>query len=142
MQTQKHPRALLGHQWRSTFLPYLFGRDYLNGELNVYAYARQYLPGYDGGEWHFYTLHVGGGYMAPAGEGRCKVCNSDNGYVGEMSADAAGIFVTAMVLNHRCFMWHRRDEEELSQHLSQRFDELRRYIDCHPERLAILSALD
>lgn len=50
---------------RLSFLPYLFGDDYLLAEMQVYGTADRYLPQYTGGFWHFIMLPEGGGYMAP-----------------------------------------------------------------------------
>ena len=50
---------------RLTFLPDLFGGDFMTSEASVYAYAQRYCPEYLGGFWQFYRLPEGGGYMAP-----------------------------------------------------------------------------
>lgn len=141
MQTQFRHRPF-NRDARYRFLPYLFGADYLNAELNIYAYANRYLSDYDGGEWLFYTLPYGGGYLAPAEDIRLTLCNPDNGFQRTISADAAGMFITAMVLNHRCWMHSHHDEEDLCTLFSLRFEQLRTFIRTHPERTAILAALD
>lgn len=48
-----------------TFLPDLFGGDFMTSEASVYAYAQRYCPEYQGGFWQFYRLPDGGGFMAP-----------------------------------------------------------------------------
>nr|WP_244585323.1 antirestriction protein [Escherichia coli] len=47
---------------RLSFLPYLFGQDFLYAEASVYALAKQMMPEYEGGFWHFIRLPDGGGY--------------------------------------------------------------------------------
>lgn len=46
---------------RLTFLPDLFGGDFMTSEASVYAYAQRYCPEYQGGFWQFYRLPEGGG---------------------------------------------------------------------------------
>jgi len=41
---------------RLTFLPDLFGGDFMTSEASVYAYAWRYCPEYQGGFWQFYRL--------------------------------------------------------------------------------------
>ncbi|HDC4774780.1 TPA: antirestriction protein, partial [Enterobacter cloacae] len=36
---------------RLTFLPDLFGGDFMTSEASVYAYAQRYCPEYQGGFW-------------------------------------------------------------------------------------------
>ncbi|HEI2375008.1 TPA: antirestriction protein [Escherichia coli] len=46
---------------RLSFLPYLFGQDFLYAEASVYALAKKMMPEYEGGFWHFIRLPDGGG---------------------------------------------------------------------------------
>ncbi|HII2704450.1 hypothetical protein [Escherichia coli] len=41
---------------RLSFLPYLFGNDFLYAEAYVYALAQKMMPEYQGGFWHFIRL--------------------------------------------------------------------------------------
>ncbi|HBQ0220017.1 TPA: antirestriction protein, partial [Klebsiella pneumoniae] len=34
---------------RLSFMPYLFGTDFMLAELQVYALAKKWMPGYEGG---------------------------------------------------------------------------------------------
>lgn len=61
---------------RLTFLPDLFGGDFMTSEASVYAYAQRYCPEYQGGFWQFYRLPDGGGFMAPDVES-LTLCNPD-----------------------------------------------------------------
>ena len=44
---------------RLSFLPYLFGNDFLYAEAYVYALAQKMMPEYQGGFWHFIRLPDG-----------------------------------------------------------------------------------
>ncbi|HBY0996909.1 TPA: hypothetical protein MIP51_23430 [Klebsiella pneumoniae] len=50
---------------RLSFLPDLFGNDFLAGEMQVYALAEKHITDYCGGFWHFIRIPEGGGYMTP-----------------------------------------------------------------------------
>lgn len=126
---------------RLSFLPYLFGDDYLLAEMQVYATAERYLPQYTGGFWHFIRLPEGGGYMAPDGD-RVHVVNDDNWFDKTLSGDAAGIVVTLLAINRRCWLHHDRGYAGRVQLFMQREQQLYDYIDTHPERADILRALD
>ena len=62
---------------RLSFMPYLFGTDFMLAELQVYALAKKWMPGYEGGFWHFIRLPEGGGYMMPDC-GRGHLASSEN----------------------------------------------------------------
>ena len=115
--------------------------DYLTAEACIYAYAAKYIRDYDGGEWTFNTLPQGAGYLAPD-EDRVTVFNPDNGFVGEMSGDAAGIVVTALVLNHRSWMHDHHDERDACRHYIRRYEQLMSIVATHRESRAIYRALD
>lgn len=50
---------------RLSFMPYMFGTDFMLAELQVYALAKKWMPEHDSGFWHFIRLPEGGGYMMP-----------------------------------------------------------------------------
>ena len=85
---------------RLSFLPYLFGNDFLYAEAYVYALAQKMMPEYQGGFWHFIRLPDGGGYMMPDGD-RFHMVNGANWFDRTVSADAAGIILTSLVINGR-----------------------------------------
>ncbi|HBU3559177.1 TPA: DUF1472 domain-containing protein, partial [Klebsiella pneumoniae] len=62
---------------RLSFMPYLFGTDFMLAELQVYALAKKWMPEYEGGFWHFIRLPEGGGYMMPDC-GRVHLASSEN----------------------------------------------------------------
>lgn len=148
-QTPDAPRSFLpalrdeeGHMIRG-FLPRLFSFDYCRAEFNVYTYADRYLPDYDGAEWEFVALPNthGGGFMMPSGD-EWEFYNPDNRCELTVSAGAAGIIITALVLNHRSWMYDRNDEPDLCKHYILRHRQLMEYALEHPESNAIFRALD
>ena len=82
---------------RLSFLPYLFGLDFLYAEASVYALAKKMMPEYEGGFWHFIRLPDGGGYMMPDGD-RFHMVNGANWFDRTVSADAAGIVLELWVV--------------------------------------------
>lgn len=90
---------------RLSFLPYLFGQDFLYAEASVYALAKKMMPEYEGGFWHFIRLPDGGGYMMPDGD-RFHLVNGENWFDRTVSADAAGIILTSLVINRQLWLYH------------------------------------
>ena len=145
MNTQPHvlqPASVLADFVSLRFLPSLFGHDYVQAENNVYLYASRYLANYDGTVWDFVPLPGGGGYMKPEGEERYMYSNPYHWTELEISADAAGIIITALVLNHRSWLYDRHDDEELSAHFCQRHRQLMECVKTHPDAAAIFCALN
>lgn len=136
------PARLLDGFVRIQFLPCLFGHDFTRAEFNVYSYADRYLAGYDGGVWGYALLPGGGGFMKPGGEESWRFVNPDNSSDVTVSSEAAGIIITALVLNHRSWMYDRHDEEELCALYCRRHRQLMDYAATHPEAAAIFRALD
>jgi hypothetical protein len=66
------------------FLSMIFAGDFMRAELYIYQYAARFLSYYDGGVWEFAQLPAGG-----------------------------GIIIIAQVLNHRCWMYDRHDEDAI-----------------------------
>lgn len=126
---------------RLAFLPSLFGNDFMISELTVYAYASRFITGYNGGYWHYHRLPDGSGYMVPDME-NVTFCNPDNWFECEMSAETAGIIITALVLNHRSFYHCHHDNDELCSHFCRRYEALMSFVDSHPDASTIYRALD
>lgn len=120
---------------RMSFLPAMFGRYMMRGELTVYSYLEQISPDYKGDLWNFYTLSNGGRYMAPSHEKKYRVSIADNYYSGELSADAVGIIATMRALTTLACM----TQEDF---LIEQFDALRDYVEGHPEGSEIVAAID
>ena len=126
---------------RLSFLPYLFGNDFLYAEAYVYALAQKMMPEYQGGFWHFIRLPDGGGYMMPDGD-RFHMVNGANWFDRTVSADAAGIILTSLVINRQLWLYHDSGDAGLTQLYRMRDAQLWRHIEFHPECNAIYAALD
>ncbi|AZT39621.1 antirestriction protein (plasmid) [Salmonella enterica subsp. enterica serovar Karamoja] len=126
---------------RLSFMPYMFGTDFMLSELMVYALAQKHLPGSAGSSWHFIRLPEGGGYMMPD-NARCHLVITENWFDSTVSADAAGIILTAMALCHRCHTHHDCGNSGLTRLFLIREAQLFRFIESHPERDAIKAALN
>ena len=86
-------RDLIKEAERVTHTANLFGFHFpLHLEPLVYATADSLSADYTGGYWDFYTLSNGAFYLTPSGNDRYQVV-CENGYEGELSADAFGITV-------------------------------------------------
>jgi len=84
---------------RLDFLPSLFGRHYMRGEMLVYSYMEKLCNAYNGGYWEFYQLNNGGGFLVPSMTGPLQICWPDNCFEAEMSTEAAGITASLFALN-------------------------------------------
>ncbi|MGP2358987.1 antirestriction protein [Escherichia coli] len=126
---------------RLSFLPYLFGNDFLYAEAYVYALAQKMMPEYQGGFWHFIRLPDGGGYMMPDGD-RFHMVNGANWFDRTVSADAAGIILTSLVINRQLWLYHDSGDAGLIQLYRMRDAQLWRHIEFHPECNAIYAVLD
>lgn len=126
---------------RLSFLPYLFGQDFLYAEASVYALAKQMMPEYQGGFWHFIRLPDGGGYMMPDGD-RFHMVNGANWFDRTVSADAAGIILTSLVINRQLWLYHDSGNAGLTHLYRMRDAQLWSHIEFHPECNAIHAALD
>ena len=78
---------------------------FLYAEAYVYALAQKMMPEYQGGFWHFIRLPDGGGYMMPDGD-RFHLNNGENWFDRTVSADAAGIILTSLVINRQLWLYH------------------------------------
>ena len=126
---------------RLSFLPYLFGLDFLYAEASVYALAKKMMPEYEGGFWHFIRLPDGGGYMMPDGD-RFHLVNGENWFDRTGSADAAGIILTSLVINRQLWLYHDSGSAGLTHLYRMRDAQLWSHIEFHPECNAIYAALD
>lgn len=116
---------------------------------------------YDGGYWDYFVIPEGSevkiaphttvslkttGYIAPDFDGTYKMCIPGNYFEGEVSADAAGIITTLMILN--VLSWKASEMgsrySRTCQLLVERQDALKDYISIikHPEAHLIFRAID
>jgi hypothetical protein len=101
-------------------------------EPAIYTFADHLAEDYHGGYWHFYTLSNGGFYMAPMADEPLQV-NCDNGYEGQLSADAFGIVCCLYAYSHLSFS----SQPTLSSLCATQFHAL-----DYAESAAVLAAID
>ncbi|HGB5418273.1 TPA: antirestriction protein [Salmonella enterica subsp. enterica serovar Muenchen] len=139
---QQHARVInVEESDRLSFLPYLFGDDFMIAEMQVYALAGKMITGYEGDFWHFIRLPDGGGYMMPDC-GPVHLVNSENWFDRTVSADAAGIILTTLAVNRRLWTHHACGNAALTHLFRTRDAQLWSHIEFHPECNAIYAALD
>ena len=117
---------------------------------------------YDGGYWHYWVIPQGTGgnvapnsirftttdtgYIAPEGEQYYNMVIPGNYFEAEVSADAAGIIATLMILNRLAWQVSEMGSqyENICQRLIARQDALKDYVSIikHPEAHLIWRAID
>lgn len=121
---------------RLDFLPIFFGtRLMMRGEGLVYDWMAKLYEEYRGGFWKFYTLSNGGGYMAPDSAKPKRILVDDNGFEGDMSADAAGVVATLFALGQ---LAAEMEQDEIIRF----FHELSDFAGEHAEAGLIRRAID
>ena len=135
--TTPKPVTLVPEARRVAFLPALFSPALmLIGERAVYQFMSWLAPDdYTGGLWHF---HEQGGqplFLSPDSDKRFRLACETNGYMGEVSAEAAGIIATLFALSHLSFR-HEADQ------LSEAYMRLYEFAGEHPEAGEIFKAID
>ncbi len=73
---------------------------------------------------------------------RFHMVNGANWFDRTVSADAAGIILTSLVINRQLWLYHDSGDEGLTQLYRMRDAQLWRHIEFHPECNAIYAALD
>lgn len=120
---------------RLRFLPKHFGIDMMVGEATVFDSMRRICPSYHGGLWDFVEVSNGAFYMRlQSNELQDIDMSGENGYTGQMSADAAGITATLFALNQ--LIWSGRER------FTNAFYLLREFAAQHPEFREIFGAID
>lgn len=120
---------------RVATLPNKFSDLFLEFESLVYQNMDAISKDYKGGYWEYIELSNGGFYMSLRCTSQFHVQVSSNGFVGDLSADAASIIVNLYVL---CRL---ANSYELD-YLSEMFYALREFACEHFESNAILRAID
>ncbi|MGJ0484802.1 MAG: antirestriction protein [Methylomicrobium sp.] len=116
----------------------LFGLDFpLHVEPLIYNLTDHLAEAYKGGYWEFYALSNGGFYMALLSNTPFQV-SCENGFGGELSADALGITVCLYAYSQLSF----GAESRLATTCARQYHWLRDYMLEHPEARAILRAID
>jgi hypothetical protein len=123
---------------RINYTAEIFGIHFpLRFELYVYAVTKAISCDYNGGYWVFYALSNGGFYMAPDFESSFHVA-CENGFEGDLSADALGITACLYAYSHLSFT----SINEFAQTCTRQYHMLRDYMMEHSEVQAILGAID
>jgi hypothetical protein len=131
-------RQLIAESLRVEHTAASFGIQFpLSLEPSIYAIAGSMAPVYQGGYWLFYTLSNGGFYMAPHSERQYQV-SCDNGFEGQLSADALGITACLYAYSHLSFS----DNQNYAEVCAQHYHLLREFMLEHPEAGNILRAID
>ena len=131
-------RVLIKESDRVMHTANLFGFHFpIHLEPLIYATADRLSPDYTGGYWDFYTLSNGGFYMAPAGNAVFRVI-CENGFEGELSADAFGITACLYAYSHLSFSGMLG----FADTCAQQYHWLRKYALDHPEAEGIMAAID
>ena len=103
----------------------------------IYAFASKLSCDYRGGHWEMYALCNGGFYMAPSWEGLLHV-SCENGFQGQLSADALGITACLYAYSHLSFS----SRLDFAKACACQYHLLRQLMLDHPEADAILRATD
>jgi hypothetical protein len=121
---------------RVHFVHSLFGLYFpLRLEPTVFNMAGRLAQDYRGGYWQFYALSNGGFYMAPDADACQVVC--ENGYVGQLSAEALGITACLYAFSHLSF-----GGAAFADVCAEHYQLLRKFMLDHAEARAILAATD
>lgn len=122
---------------RITCTSALFGLAFpLRLEPTVFAMASRLSSAYGGGYWQFWSLSNGGFYMAPNSSALFPV-HCENGFEGQLSADALGIAACLYAYSHLSF-----GGDALADQCAEHFHWLRDFALDHVEASAVLAAID
>lgn len=134
-------RTAVGARDRFKFLPALFGAQYMaRGEDLIYKWAYKLSNDFQGGQWKFYVLSSGSGYLVPNSPDRLMAALPENYFEAEVSADAFGIIVSLYALNKLSFEIHSRGEDPEAVVIA--YHALRYFACDHEEARAIIRAID
>ncbi|EKP0318737.1 antirestriction protein [Aeromonas veronii] len=122
---------------RLDMLPRYVGRYTVVFESMLCQQMRMLSSDYKGGYLLMWELSNGGFYMTPDHKENMKV-SAPNGHIVNMSADALGITACLYMYSHLSFHTSGFDQEQFSQ----LFHDLRDWVLLHPEKEAILAAID
>ena len=126
----------LNEEERINYPAYHFGDNFpFRIEPFIYNMARSLSSDYQGGLWSMYELTNGGFYMSPDSDTPFHVV-SQNGYEGNMSADAFGITTCLFAYSHLSF------SEELADACGEQFHLLRDFALLQTEVRDIFAAID
>ena len=122
---------------RKDFLPKYFGAiaRAIIIEGMIYSCAGKMISGYNGGAWVFKTCSNGAAYITPEYDGSRNITMAENYYEGNMSADAAGLAITTLVVNSMTAKYQDHSLYAL-------WEKLMDVVASHPERKELYKFLD
>ena len=116
----------------------LFGLNFpMKLEPLIFNLTDHISDNYAGGYWDFYILSNGGFYMSPRNDEPFNV-SCENGFEGQLSADAMGIVVCLYAYTHLSFCGQNGFDEICSE----QYHLLREFALDHHESRVIFSAID
>ena len=122
---------------RMSIVDKMFGIFYvLKLEPAVFSMAERLAADYHGAYWEFFTLSNSGFYMSPRSKAIFAV-SCENGFEGQLSADALGITASLYSYSHLSF-----GDGEFAQTCARHYHLLRDWAMAHVEAKAILRAID
>ena len=137
MKTEMIARRTLADDERADFVHARFGLHFpLRLEPTIFNMAGMLAGAYNGGYWQFYEIGNGGFYMAPDVDRGFKV-SCENGFEGQLSADAFGITATLYSFSGLSF-----GDGTFEETCADQYHLLREYALDHPEAGAVLAAID
>lgn len=137
MDTSNITRHLVAEQERINHTAKLFGLNFpMRLEPAIFNIAANLASEYNGGFWEFYKLSNGGFYMAPVSDKKFSV-SCENGFEGELSADALGIVCCLYAYSHLSF-----GEGAFAETCAEQYHLLREFALDHPEVGCIMQAID
>ncbi len=106
-------------------------------EPTLYGWMSTLCRSYTGGYWEMVALSNGGFFMYPttASGQRIELVVDGNGFKDFLSQEATGVVITLFTLNE--LLLTRGGDQLATKH-----NQLREYIYAHPEKEAILRAID
>jgi hypothetical protein len=122
--TATYTRAKMGDAYLST---------YRNLSLSIeavhMAMMDKYVEGYNGGMYKVLTTSNGGVARVLDSSKRFQVCNPDNYFDAEMSAEGASLAMFIMALNHQTWRHHARGNDNAVELLVAQQDLLKDYLN-------------
>lgn len=131
-------RELLSDDRRIALPAKLFGASAFpfKVEPTIFNMAGMLAADYKGGFWDMYQLSNGGWYMCPVSEAPFAV-TSENGYTGQMSADALGLTACMFAFSNLSFR-----TGVLAERCAEQYHLLREFAIEHAESRSIMAACD
>ena len=130
-------RQLVSDDQRINITAELFGIHFpMRLEPFIYSVTENIAHEYNGGYWNFYSLSNGGFYMAPNSD-KLFHMSCENGFEGNLSADALGVTACLYAYSHLSF-----GDGEFAEVCAEQYHLLREYMLDHAEVGAMLRAVD